>query len=196
MGAGGWDLIWPPKPQASRWPLQRPLVAKTDHLAWRSLNNHGSLDPLIFWKAGQTCTTWLLLRAAPGPKQGTDPREVVCHFNRQPSKDGQRLTPTCANCQPPTREHSGGNAPLISGFHRCGGEKLLLWAERDGFQGFLHFWCQPLTTARCARASCGVVSDGGSGAGRGAHTDTGICHWRHMMEVSRLSPKEHGASRK
>ena len=72
------------------------------------------------------------LRAAPGPKQGTDPREVGFHFNRRPSKDGQPLTPTCVNCQLPTREYSGGNAPLISGLHRCGGEKLLLWAERDG----------------------------------------------------------------
>ena len=101
------------------------------------------------------------LRVAPGPKQGTDPREVGFHFNRRPSKDRQPLTPTCVNCQLPTRECSGGNAPLISGFHHCGGEKLLLWAEMDGFQGFLCFWCQPSSTARWLCAICRVVSDGG-----------------------------------
>lgn len=44
---------------------------------------------------------------------------------------------------------------------RCGRQKLLLWAGREGFQGFLFLWGQNFTTRRTC-AICGTVEWGKS----------------------------------
>lgn len=107
-----------------------------------------------------------------GPKQGTDPTEVAFPFNRQPSKDRQHLTPTCVNCQLPTTDSTAVGMPLLShAFHRCDREKLLLWAEREGFQGFFRLWCQPFPTAWWTCAICGIAKClTGEGDKPGTHT--------------------------
>lgn len=124
-------------------------LSKTHHFAWRPLNGYWVFwqPPVLFWKARQVFTTWSLLRSsstcqsrAPIPKRWHSLQQTT--FKR-------RAAPYAHLCQLSAahkRGRSGGNAPAIVGFHRCGREKLLLWAERDGFQGFLCLWCQPFAT--------------------------------------------------
>lgn len=76
-----------------------------------------------------------------GPKRGTSPREMAFLFNRQPSKDGQHLTPTCVNCQLPTTESTVVGMPLLS-------EAFITVIERScscglDFKGFFAFDVNP-----------------------------------------------------
>lgn len=103
----------------------------------------------------------------------------------------RRAAPYAHLCQLPAthnREHSGGNAPIITSFHRCDGEELLLWVERDRFQGFLCLWCQPFTTTRWTCATCGVAE-----CLTGEWDKQGKANiYRYLALVPSL-PKEHGA---
>lgn len=102
--------------QESRWPLQQPLVKDSPLCLTAFERILGLLTATCGFseKPGRYSPPGHFSEAAPRAKAGHRSQRGGIPFNRQPSKDGQHLTPTCVNCQLPTREGAAVGMPLLS----------------------------------------------------------------------------------
>lgn len=90
-------------------------LSKSHHSAWQPFNDNGCDSHLCFSeKPGRYSPPGYFSEAAPCAKAGHRSLRCGIPFNRQPSKEGQHLTPTCVNCQPPTREGAVVGMPPLS----------------------------------------------------------------------------------
>lgn len=120
--------------------------SKTHHLACQTLNDHGSPDSHLCFseKLGRYSPPGDFSEAAPCAKAGHWSQRGGIPLNRQPSKDGQHLTPTCVNCQLPTREGAAVGMPLLSWAFITVAERSCSCGLRGmDFKGFFAFEVNP-----------------------------------------------------